>query len=164
MSDLARKRFMVCLFEQKPFLESIRNRGAYWPVLALVAAALLMLASAAGPPGAHAQTIKKGAFSGRVVSGRVEAPAPFQTTALPAPATGYLIVTQACIEAGQSDQATRLEGTTFGLILESSVELCRTFEPGLAMPSGDDVVCRNAGIQAGLRQAKCLVTAVAVRK
>jgi hypothetical protein len=146
------------------FLAAIR-RVNLDPLLAVLAgAALTTLVWMAEPPGAHAQAIKKGAFSGRVVSGRVEAPAPFQATALPAPSTGYLIVTQVCVEAGQSDQATRLEGTTFGLILESSAELCRTFEPGLALPSGDDVLCRNAGIQAGLRQAKCLVTGVAVRK
>lgn len=113
-------------------------------------------------PCAEAQRLRGGGLSGTIVSGQAEGAAPLQSMLLAAPAQGFLVVTQVCAEQGSADRPTQVVAGTFGALGESGG--CVTFEPGIALPQGDDVSCANTGLQAGARLPRCLVTGVVTNK
>lgn len=112
--------------------------------------------------------MKNGGPSGTVVSARVEVVSSGAGAAvLTTPATGFFILTQACLDRGDASGATELSSTSKGRIvrLEAAGDVsCTTFTPGIALDPGDSLVCRNPGFLGGPTRAACLVTGVVSSK
>ena len=115
----------------------------------------------------EAQRVKNGGPSGTVVSARAEVVSSGAgAVVLTTPATGFFILTQACLDRGDASGATELSCTSKGRIvrLETGDVSCTTFTPGIALDPGDSLVCRNAGFLGGPTRAACLVTGVVSSK
>ena len=119
----------------------------------------VLLAGLIASDSVNAQTVKKGenGLQGIIVSAGVTVPANGSVTVYTAPAAGlgFFVLTQVCRPHDDVD----VRGSAFGPIAVDGDADCTVFEPGIAIPPGDDTICTNRA--SGSRG--CTITGILTR-
>jgi hypothetical protein len=119
---------------------------------ALIAAAALLMSGAAG---AQSVSVLSGAVAGKVISASTAIAANSTSVVFSTPSEGHFVLRTAC----GLRHRTNLRGSTFGFIALIRVDdalTCVNFDPGVALPQNEDLVCENENANPGA----CHITGV----
>jgi hypothetical protein len=119
---------------------------------AMISAVLLTGVLAHAP--AHAQQVKKGTLTGRIVSAAVEVPGNSSGPLFTTPAKGFFVLTQVCTEDKDAD----VRGATLGPIYNENK--CTTYNPGIGFPQNEAITCVNNNPD----PSGCFITGIITRK
>jgi len=120
-------------------------------VFLLVALGVLLSATA------HAQQLRRGTLSGTIVSRSANVPGNGSVTVYTTPASdgGVFILTQVW---GWDPGCVTLRGETFGVVSQPGMGAAPSrFEPGIALPANEKLICQEA---CGLQGTYCAITGI----
>jgi hypothetical protein len=123
--------------------------------LALLVLPVALALGASGP--ARAQAVKKGTFTGTVVTATAVGPSGGAAPVYTAPTSGAFVLTQLCTT--QLPETGSLTSPSVGTLRPGS-EDCELFEPGLAIAPGETLTCNGFPSSA----VSCLITGVLSKK
>jgi len=105
----------------------------------------------------QAQQLRRGTLSGTIVSRSAGVPGNGSVTVYTTPASGagFLILTQLW---NSDPNCVTVRGETFGVIAQPSMsEQPSRFEPGIALPANEKLICQES---CGLQATYCAITGV----